>query len=78
MYQLATSRKCLLPRHAFTVAHEVEAIVIVSQPDENCSKADGIQLEPAHNGKISMRSPSSNVIIAAITMTLNWLHVNLL
>ena len=31
-----------------------------SHPDENRSNADSIQPEPAHNGKISMRSPSSN------------------
>ena len=42
---------------SFTVAHEVEAIAIVSQPDENRTNA---QNEPAHNGQISMRSPSSN------------------
>ena len=46
---------------SFTVALEVKAkVVIVSQPDENRSKVDGIRLEPVHNGKISMRSPSSN------------------
>ena len=37
---------------SFTVAHEVKAIVTV----------DGVQLEPAHNGKISMRSPSPSAI----------------
>ena len=36
---------------SFTVAHEVEALVIVSQPDENHSNADGIELEHARNGK---------------------------
>ena len=36
--------------------------MIVSQQDENRSKADGIQLEPAHNGKVSMRTSSSNAI----------------
>ena len=38
---------------SFTVAHEVEAIVMVSHP---------AQLSP--QGKISLRSPSSNAIMA--------------
>ena len=33
-----------------------------SQPDKNRSKADGIQFDPAQNGKISMRSLLSNAI----------------
>ena len=53
---------------SFTVAHEVEALVIVSQPDENHSNADGIELEHARNGKISMRSPSSNATIVIINI----------
>ena len=65
MNQLATSTK------SFTVAHEIEAVD--SHPDENRSKADGIhQLEPAYNGKISMRSPSSN---ATVLLTLAFVMV---
>ena len=36
--------------------------MIVSQPDKSRSKADGIQLESAHNGEITMRASSSNAI----------------
>ena len=41
------------------------------QPDKNRSKAIGIQLDPAHNGKIinSIRSTSSNAITGFIWMT---------
>ena len=45
------------------VAHEVETIVIVSQPDEITRKQiASSSVEPVHNGKISMRSPLSNAI----------------
>ena len=42
----------------FTVVNEVEAIMTTG----HTTKVDGIKLEPANNGKISMRSPSSNAI----------------
>ena len=62
MYQLAMSSKCLFTR-SFTVAHEVEVTVTVSQPGENRSKQIvSSSAEPAHNGKIGMRSPLSNAI----------------
>ena len=41
---------------SFTVAHEIE-VVVIDRP-----KADGIQLEPAYNGKFILRSPSSHAI----------------
>ena len=49
-----------------TVVHEIEAIVMVSQTEKSLKvKSAGgwhpAQLEPAHNGKISLRSPLSNV-----------------
>ena len=46
-----------------TVAHEVEAIRRFGGPYvRNPSTHSGINLEPASNGKIRMRSPSSNAI----------------
>ena len=42
--------------------YEVEAFVIVSRPDENCSKRDTIKPEPASYDMISCCSPSSNAI----------------
>ena len=44
-----------------TVAHEIEAIVITRRKSLK-SGWHPAQLEPAHNGKISLRSPLSNVM----------------
>ena len=40
----------------------IEAIVIVSQTKIAQKRWHPVQLEPAHNGKISLRSPLSNVM----------------
>ena len=44
------------------VVHEIKAIVLVSQTKIAQKCGIPAQLEPAHNGKISLRSPLSNVM----------------
>ena len=46
------------------VVHEVEAMVIASQTKITRKQSASSSIEPAHNRKISMHSPSSNAIIS--------------